>query len=115
MTGAKYLKYLNPLTLFDTKRTRDIFHVNPTIIPERVEASEIRVKVYDYSATEFVEKQLSDIKDCFAYLDNEQTTWINVDGIRKADVEAVCHHFGIHYLIVEDIMSVSQRPKMDEM
>ena len=45
MTGAKYLKYLNPLTLFDTKRTRDIFHVNPTIIPERVEASEIRVKV----------------------------------------------------------------------
>ncbi|MBW0176917.1 magnesium/cobalt transporter CorA [Sediminibacterium sp.] len=115
MTGAKYLKYLNPLTLFDTKRTRDIFHVNPTVIPERVEASEIKLKVYDYSATEFSETQLSDIKDCFTYRDNNHISWINVDGIRKADVEAICNHFGIHALIVEDIMSVSQRPKMDEM
>lgn len=115
MTGSKYLKYLNPLTLFDTKRTRDIFHVNPTVIPERVEASEIKVKVYDYAATEFTEIQLSDIKDCFTYRDNNHISWINVDGIRKADVEAVCNHFGIHYLIVEDIMSISQRPKMDEM
>jgi magnesium transporter len=114
MTGAKYLKYLNPLSLFDTKRTRDIFHVNPTVIPERVEASEIKVKVYDYSATEFLETQLSDIKECFTYRDNNHITWINVDGIRKADVETVCNHFGIHYLIVEDIMSVNQRPKMDE-
>lgn len=115
MTGSKYLKYLNPLTLFDTKRTRDIFHVNPTVIPERVEASEIKVKVYDYDATEFVETQLACIQDCFTYRDNKHTSWINVDGIRKADVEAVCNHFGIHYLIVEDIMSVGQRPKMDEM
>lgn len=115
MTGSKYLKYLNPLTLFDTKRTRDIFHVNPTVIPERGEASEIKVKVYDYAATEFTEIQLSDIKDCFTYRDNNHISWINVDGIRKADVEAVCNHFGIHYLIVEDIMSISQRPKMDEM
>lgn len=115
MTGSKYLKYLNPLTLFDTKRTRDIFHVNPTVIPERVEASEIKVKVYDYSATTFSETTLTDVKDCFNYRDNVHTTWINVDGIRKADVEATCNHFGIHALIVEDIMSVSQRPKMDEM
>jgi len=114
MTGSKYLKYLNPLTLFDTKRTRDIFHVNPTVIPERVEASEIKVKVYDYDATEFTETQLGEIKDCFTYRDNKHISWINVDGIRKTDVEAVCNHFGIHYLIVEDIMSVGQRPKMDE-
>lgn len=115
MTGSKYLKYLNPLTLFDTKRTRDIFHVNPTVIPERVEASEIKVNVYDYSATVFEETKFAQVTDCFAFRDNDHVSWINVDGIRKADVEAVCNHFGIHYLIVEDIMSVGQRPKMDEM
>ena len=114
MTGAKYLKYLNPLTLFDTRRTRDIFHVNPTVIPERVEASEIRVHVYDYSTTHFDEQTLSNVADCFGFRDNNHVSWINVDGIRKIDVEAVCNHFGIHYLIVEDIMSVGQRPKMDE-
>lgn len=115
MTGTKYLKYLNPLTLFDTKRTRDIFHVNPTVIPERVEATEIKVNVYDYTPTHFVETKLLDIKDCFPFRDSNNISWINIDGIRKADVEAACLHFGIHNLILEDIMSVGQRPKMDEM
>jgi magnesium transporter len=38
----------------------------------------------------------------------------NVDGIRKADIETICNHYGIHNLIVEDILSLGQRPKMDE-
>ena len=32
----------------------------------------------------------------------------------KVDVEKICTHYGIHYLITEDILSVGQRPKMDE-
>ncbi len=115
MTGTKYLKYLNPLTLFDTKRTRDIFHVNPTVMPERVEASEIRVHIYDYSPQHLEEKTVSEIDGCFTYKDSDHISWINIDGIRKRDVEAVCNHFGVHALLVEDIMSVGQRPKMDEM
>jgi magnesium transporter len=38
-----------------------------------------------------------------------------VDGLRKKDVEKLCAHYGIHYLITEDILSVGQRPKMDEL
>jgi magnesium transporter len=41
-------------------------------------------------------------------------SWINIDGLRKSDVERVCQHFDIHQLLVEDILSVNQRPKMDE-
>jgi magnesium transporter len=37
-----------------------------------------------------------------------------VDGIQKETVEKVCHHFGIHPLLAEDILSLNQRPKMDE-
>jgi magnesium transporter len=29
-------------------------------------------------------------------------------------VEAVCNHFGIHPLLMEDILSINQRPKVDE-
>ena len=32
----------------------------------------------------------------------------------KIDVEAICKHYGIHPLIAEDILSMNQRPKMDE-
>jgi magnesium transporter len=114
MNSNKYLKYLNPLSVFDTKRTRTIFQVNPTVIPERVEASESKVTIFDYSPEAFKEVQLSQVTDAFPYKESKNVSWVNVDGIRKTDVEAIAAHFGFHYLIVEDIMSVSQRPKMDE-
>ncbi|MEY3676122.1 MAG: magnesium/cobalt transporter CorA, partial [Bacteroidota bacterium] len=114
MNSNKYLKYLNPLSVFDTKRTRTIFQVNPTVIPERVEAEEIKVTIFDYSPEAFKEIQLSQVTDAFPFKESKNVSWINVDGIRKADVEAIAAHFGFHFLIVEDIMSVSQRPKMDE-
>jgi magnesium transporter len=115
MSQNKYLKYFNVLPLFNTRRTRDIFQVNPTAPPVRTEAAEIQIKVFDYTSQELIEKDLHEVADAFPYLDNETFSWINIDGIRKADVETLCNHFGVHLLIIEDIMSVGQRPKMDEM
>ncbi|MFT4023104.1 MAG: magnesium/cobalt transporter CorA [Flavihumibacter sp.] len=37
-----------------------------------------------------------------------------MDGLRKADVEAICGHYQVHPLLIEDILSMGQRPKMDE-
>jgi len=45
LSAGKYLKYLNPLSAFNTKRTRDIFHVNPTIPPVRHEAETITMAI----------------------------------------------------------------------
>jgi len=115
MPQNKYLKYFNVLTLFNTRRTRDIFQVNPTIIPHREEAAEIHINVFDYSPEHFEEKKVAGIADCFLFRDNRHISWINIDGIRKNDTEAICNHFGVHMLITEDIMSIGQRPKMDEM
>ena len=115
MPQNKYLKYFNVLTLFNTKRTRDIFLVNPTAVPHREEATEIKLNVFDYSPEQFEEKILTDVADSFLFRDNQHISWINIDGIRKKEVEMICNHFGIHLLITEDIISVGQRPKMDEM
>jgi magnesium transporter len=57
---------------------------------------------------------MNTVPDCYVYKDSNKTTWINVDGLRKTDVESICTHYGIHYLITEDILSIGQRPKMDE-
>ena len=35
-------------------------------------------------------------------------------GLRKNDVETICARYGIHNLIIEDILSVGQRAKTDE-
>lgn len=115
MTGSQYLKFLNPLALFNTKRTRAIFKVNPTITPERQEADTIVANIFDYTPTELHEFTYNAIEPCTKFNNNGHISWINIDGIRKKEVESICTHFGIHYLITEDILSVGQRPKMDEL
>lgn len=109
----KYLQLILPS--FNTKRTKEIFQVNPTVIPKREEAAAIRISVFDYNNAEFKEYKFDRVGECFAFKENNNISWINIDGIRKPDVESVCNHFNVHYLLVEDILSVGQRPKMDEM
>ena len=111
-TPKKYLQIIFPF--FNTTRTKEIFRVNPTVIPVREEAKETTIYVYDYNATALNEKDLKNVEDCFAYKDNNNISWINIDGIRKTEVETLCQHYGIHYLLMEDILSIGQRPKMDE-
>ncbi|HEX5669196.1 MAG TPA: magnesium/cobalt transporter CorA [Chitinophagaceae bacterium] len=114
MNGKSYLKILGLQQLFGTQRTKEILSVNPTVLPIREEAKEIRVFVYDYDTEEITQFESDKVQDCFDYRFSNKLSWINVDGLRKADVEAVAQHFDIHPLLVEDILSINQRPKMDE-
>jgi magnesium transporter len=70
--------------------------------------------VYDYNAQLVNEHPLAHIEDSFHFKNNDHISWINIDGLRKRDVEAIGNHFGVHQLLIEDILSVDQRPKMDE-
>src|SRR5688572_29699482 len=110
----KYLRYLGMPPLFGIQRTKEILHINPTIEPVREEAREVKVTVYDYNENHYEEHQSDNVEVCFRFKDNQHNTWINIDGIRKKDVELVCGHYDIHPLIIEDILSIHQRPKMDE-
>jgi magnesium transporter len=107
-----YLEYiLNPFNLF---RTKEILTVNPTVIPDRKEETPVKIFAYDYNADQLLETPVEKIEDSFHYLHSDKVSWINVDGIRKSDVEKICDYYNIHYLIAEDIQSVGQRAKMDE-
>lgn len=114
VTPKKMLRYLYLPNLFGTQRTKEILHVNPTIIPQREEAQSVRTVVYSYDAAAIEEIELSKAENCFDYKDRNKINWINIDGLRKTDIENVSNHFGIHALLVEDILSMNQRPKMDE-
>jgi magnesium transporter len=112
VTSAKYLEYiLNPFNIF---RTKEILKVNPTIIPDRKDEIPSQIFVYDYNEKEVKETIVQKVEDSFHFLQSDKISWINVDGLRKSDVEKICEHYNIHYLIAEDIQSVNQRAKMDE-
>jgi magnesium transporter len=111
----KYLRYLVLPSLFGTQRTKEILSVNPTVIPHREEAQQVFVTVYDYNTEELEERQVVNVEDCLQYQSSNRITWINIDGLRKADVEKIANRFDIHPLLVEDILSINQRPKIEEM
>ncbi len=112
MNKRNYLDIiLNPLELL---RTKKVLKVNPTIEPERKEPEEIQIIVYEFdkNATQCI--TVKSVEDCFRFLNTPSNTWINIDGLKKDEVEKICNHFGIHQLITEDILSIGQRPKKDD-
>lgn len=114
MQHKKYLRYLNLPTMFSTERTKEILKVNPTAPPQRAEPAFVTTFVYDYNAESIEECTVTNLHECHHYKHNNRISWINMDGLRKTDVEALCAQFGVHPLLVEDILSINQRPKMDE-
>lgn len=111
--SRRYLRLLMP-AVFGTHRTKQILTSNPTIDNLRKDAPNVHICVYDYDRNSMVEHTLKSVEESFTYRGNKRVSWINIDGVRKADVETIGIHYGIHPLIVEDILSLNQRPKMDE-
>jgi len=114
MSPKKYLRYFVPASMFDTNRTKDILQMYPAVPTVREEAEKVKICIYDYNGTTLQEKELCDVEETKAYIGNNHITWINVDGLRKKEVELISEYYGIHPLLTEDILSIHQRPKMDE-
>ncbi|RYY39797.1 MAG: magnesium/cobalt transporter CorA [Chitinophagaceae bacterium] len=114
MAPRDYLRFILPDMLFGTERTKEILQVNPTVEHDRKPVTDIIISVFTYNEHMMEERRFSRVEDIFTERRVGEISWINIDGIRKEDVEKVCAHFGIHGLLAEDILSCNQRPKMDE-
>lgn len=110
----QYLKYLPLSGFFTTKRTREILSVNPTTEKERKEADKTEITIFNYSTEQIEEKKAINNDNISEWKSKSGITWINIDGLKKTEVEKICSDFSIHILIAEDILSVGQRPKADE-
>jgi len=74
-----------------------------------------RITIMDYSEQSFQEAEATTFDACIPYKDKPTVTWINVDGVH--DVEMMEHFgacFGLHPLVMEDILNTDQRPKMED-
>ena len=96
ISPEKYLKYLYLPNLFGVTRTKEILQVNPTVSAERKDAPKVFVSVYDYDTDEVIEKRMNTVVEATKFKETNRISWINIDGIRKADIELICTHFGIH-------------------
>jgi len=82
---------------------------------EKTSRSPLRIRVVDYTATEFIERELETAEACKEFLERETLTWIHVQG--DAEEETMRQFgavFGLHPLALEDVINSGQRPKVDE-
>ena len=81
----------------------------------RDSAPKLRISVIDYTTEVLEERVVENVEECFAYMDRESITWINVDGVSDPEImRKLGQHFGMHPLVIEDIMSTDQRPKVED-
>lgn len=73
------------------------------------------VSVFAYTDDALEEKTETTIEGLSAYRDHPGTVWINVNGLgAQAAIEKICLLYGVHPLIIEDILSTNQRPKFED-
>lgn len=75
----------------------------------------VSISVIDYDESRFEEKIIERAEDSFCYKDTPTVSWVNVNGIHNVEIiESIGKHYGIHPLVLEDILNVDQRPKMED-
>ncbi len=78
--------------------------------------SKVDIAAICYSEDVFYESKPKTIDEVIDTLKKSKgVAWINIDGLHDvAAIEAICGFLDIHKLTVEDILSVGQRPKLED-
>ena len=75
----------------------------------------LRITLFDYDEDRVTERVLDDLREAFPFRGSPSVSWINVDGLHDvASIEAIAGHFGLHPLVVEDVVHTGQRPKAED-
>lgn len=78
-------------------------------------AEKQKISIIDYDKDNFEEKEIENIEDCFPFKEKQSVTWINIDGLHNVEsIGKLGSNFGIHPLILEDILNTGQRPKTED-
>ena len=74
----------------------------------------IKIRIIDYTEQTVKDEYISRVEDLKQYVHKDSVSWINVIGVHHTDmIEKVGIIFGIHPLILEDIVNVHSRPKLE--
>jgi magnesium transporter len=79
-------------------------------------AGESRIRILDYDEQGVREKKGALLEECVPFRDTDSVTWIDIEGLHDVGVlERLGISYGLHPLILEDILNTDQRAKSDDM
>ncbi len=97
----------------------DYFYDEPGSTPGTLyideDAAPSTITLIDYGATKAIRTTLTTPEECIPYLDSESVSWMDVQGLGSEDIlQRIGKVFNLHPLVLEDIVNVPQRPKVEE-
>jgi magnesium transporter len=83
------------------------------VLDKKIE--KVRIRIIDYDEAQLTEKEVEKVEECFPFKDKPTVSWINIDGLHDVElIEKIGKQFGLHPLILEDIVHTGQRPKLED-
>jgi magnesium transporter len=76
---------------------------------------QVRLTVWNYDTENVEIHEPATAEECFHYRDTPQISWINIDGLHDTELlKKIGEHYGLHPLVLEDIVHTHQRPKLED-
>jgi magnesium transporter len=88
-----------------------------TVIHTGKERTEkVTISIMEFSEGQLREYEADCLEDCMPPMNEKITKWVHIKGVHDIDVvQKICDFYKIHPIIIEDIPSVGQRPKLEVM
>ena len=80
---------------------------------ERSEA--VDLSLINFTESAYEEKKNTTVQECVSLQELPPVSWVNVNGIHNIQIiEQLGAHIGLHPLVMEDLVHLDQRPKLEE-
>ena len=81
--------------------------------PQKAEA--VRLRTMEYDAERLREAEPVTVEEALPVRDSPPVGWLNVDGLHDPEImRSIRDHFDLHLLVMEDVVTVGQRAKVEE-
>ncbi|MDJ1468325.1 magnesium/cobalt transporter CorA [Cytophagaceae bacterium DM2B3-1] len=74
----------------------------------------VRISIHTYNQDRFQVTEVTHLEQCFPNHEKGLVKWVDMDGIQKVEVvKEVGNAYGLHNLVLEDILNSQLRPKIE--
>ena len=81
----------------------------------QVRSEEVDISLINFTESAYEEKKDTTIQECVSLTEFPPVSWVNVNGIHNVRIiEQLGAHIGLHPLVMEDLVHLDQRPKLEE-
>jgi len=80
-----------------------------------IHADKVKITLCEYDESSFKEEEVDTLEGLIPSPDRKTVTWVHIDGLQDIRLlEQMGGVFGLHPLIIEDILNTDQRPKLED-